>query len=146
MSRNLTTSTCYDCGKHTFRLEDMRGKPIEFRSYSEKDAVHIGCKCACPECGTVYFLWWRDAKWSDRDHRWGSGFVIDTSYYESFNDEHGYDEEAMRVELGLPEGSGYWQIREEWDKRFPGRSYLLDSMEDVWSLVKDNAEDKQWVW
>ena len=150
MSRNLTSSTCVDCGKHTFKLEDMRGKPIEFHGYSNMPPV-IGCKCACPDCGTVYFLWWREATWnmpSQHNNFEGNytGFVIDLAYYESFNDEHGYDGEAMRIELGLPDGAGYWEIRELWDKTFPGRGWLLYSMEDVGSLVKDNREDQQWVW
>ena len=76
MSRNLCRSTCCN---NTVRLSDLRGKPIEFRRFST-EPPKIGTRWDCPTCGTAYFaIWWDLAR----------GFVIDLSYYESFNDEPG---------------------------------------------------------
>lgn len=84
MSRNLTTSSC--CG-NILRLSDLRGKPIEFRKYY-KYAPRIGTKWTCPTCSTVYFAIWRSYdKYSGEADEAGR-FVIDLSYYESYNDEH----------------------------------------------------------
>ncbi len=84
MSRNLCTSSCCNT---TVRLEDLVGKPIEFRQYGDNPPV-IGTRWDCPECGTAYFVIWRDAKWSFELGKYVRGFVLDLSYYESFNDEH----------------------------------------------------------
>ena len=82
MSRNLCTSYCCD---NLVRLSDLRGKPIEFRRYYSEPVV-IGTKWVCPTCQTAYFAWWRDAIKSDRGDTI-RGFVIDLSYYDSFDDE-----------------------------------------------------------
>lgn len=82
MSRNLGTSSC--CGK-VVKLEDLRNKPIEFRRYKSEPVV-IGTNWICPSCHTSYFALWRDAQLNS----WGvvtRGFVIDLSYYDTFNDE-----------------------------------------------------------
>lgn len=88
MSRNLCTSSC--CG-NTVRLSDLRGRAIEFRRY-HTEPPHIGTRWDCPTCKTAYFAIWRDAEysWNPGDRmRLSRGFVIDLSYYESFNDEPG---------------------------------------------------------
>lgn len=113
MSRNLCTSSC--CG-NTVRLSDLRGKPIEFRRYHDAPPA-IGTKWTCPDCGTVYFVIWRDAQWSIEYGDWVRGFVLDLSYYESFNDEHRYDDDGNVVGLDEP-----------------------------WYLCQDNAEIRQTVW
>lgn len=84
MSRNLCTSSCCE---NVVRLPDLRGKPIEFRQYAN-DPPKIGTRWDCPSCGKAYFAIWRDAEWSYQSNNWIRGFVIDLSYYESFNDEH----------------------------------------------------------
>ena len=89
MSRNLCTSSC--CG-NIVRLSDLRGKPIEFRKM-KADPPNIGTRWDCPTYKTAYFVFWRDAKFDDLWGRWSSGFVLDLSYYESFNDEHGDPED-----------------------------------------------------
>ncbi|MEG4149477.1 hypothetical protein [Microcoleus sp. Pol12B5] len=87
MSRNLCRSTCCD---NIVRLSDLRGKPIEFRRV-HTDPPNIGTRWNCPTCGTAYFAIWRDAKWHFNGSKMAlaRGFVIDLSYYESFNDEPG---------------------------------------------------------
>lgn len=72
------------------KLEDLRGKPIEFRQYGSKNPPAIGTKWICPTCQTVYFAWWNDAKWQS-SHMEYSKFVIDLSYYATFNDEPDYE-------------------------------------------------------
>jgi len=83
MARNLCKSKCCNT---VVRLSDLRGKPIEFRRFRHEPSV-IGTKWLCPECHTAYFVIWRDAIYGYR------GFVLDLSYYESFNDEPGSPEE-----------------------------------------------------
>ncbi len=91
MSRNRSQSGC--C-KNIIHLSDLRGKPIEFRQYSEKQPPVLGTRWDCPTCGTAYFAWWEGAKWEGgwggRGGNWGR-FNIDTSYYETFNDEPLYE-------------------------------------------------------
>lgn len=84
VSRNLCTSSCCD---NTVRLSDLRGKPIEFRRYGKEPPL-LGTRWDCPACGTAYFAIWRGAEFRNHNHHWGN-FVIDLSYYESFDDEHG---------------------------------------------------------
>jgi hypothetical protein len=85
MSRNLCRSICCD---NIVRLSDLRGKPIEFRRYSDEPPA-IGTRWDCPTCDTAYFAWWRDGVWdSASGNGWARGFVIDLSYYDTFNDEH----------------------------------------------------------
>ena len=113
MSRNLCRSSC--CG-YTLRLEDLRGKPIEFRRYSNSPPV-LGTKWTCQNCGTMYFAIWRNAIWGTYPYNdWVRGFVIDLSYYESYNDEHDYED---------------------------GKIVGIDSPRH---LCLDNAEDRQTVW
>lgn len=81
MSRNLLTSSC--CG-NIVRLEDLRGKSIEFRRYSHEPVV-IGTKWVCPSCRTAYFVIWQDAVWEGNEV--SVGFVLDLSYYDTFSDE-----------------------------------------------------------
>jgi hypothetical protein len=78
---------------------------------------NIGTRWDCPTCGTAYFAFWRDAKWDNRLNEWGSGFVIDLSYYESFNDEHYIDEKGN-----------------------------IEGLDDPAYLCLDDAGDVQWVW
>jgi hypothetical protein len=88
MSRNLCTSSCCE---NTVRLSDLRGRAIEFRRYGN-DPPNIGTRWDCPTCQTAYFAIWRDAQYSwnpGARSLLSRGFVIDLSYYESFNDEHG---------------------------------------------------------
>jgi hypothetical protein len=113
MSRNLCRSSCCE---NIVRLSDLRGKPIEFRQYGSSDPPVIGTRWDCPTCATIYFAWWRDAKWSERLGDYSSGFVIDLSYYATFNDEPDYD--------------GKFDI----DKDKPA------------CLCEDDAENQQWVW
>lgn len=87
MSRNLCQSSCCE---NTVRLSDLRGKPIEFRRYHNSPPV-IGTRWDCPSCNTAYFAWWREGKWYHDSRSFGN-FVIDLSYYESFNDEPGLPE------------------------------------------------------
>lgn len=82
MSRNLCVSKCCE---NIVTLSDIRGKPIEFRRYAK--AINIGTKWACPTCETNYFVIWRDQSWDPLNFQMGN-FVLDLSYYESFNDEH----------------------------------------------------------
>lgn len=118
MSRNLCTSTCPDCGEHTVKLTDILGKPLEARRYGPY-APAFGARWDCP-CGVAYFVIIRqgDAFWSSTwdahnsvdfggrvnpqrgrfVHKYEDGheeqtgyFVLDLSYYESYNDEHGAD-------------------------------------------------------
>lgn len=91
MSRNLCRSTCCD---NTVRLSDLRGKPIEFRRYF-KEPPNIGTRWDCPTCSTAYFAIWRDAEYGFLTNgiQLLRGFVIDLSYYESFNDEPGQKKE-----------------------------------------------------
>lgn len=84
MARNLCTSSCCD---NTVRLSDLRGKPIEFRRYGNSPP-QIGTRWDCPSCKTAYFVIWRDAEWDFHSRDFARGFVLDLSYYESFNDEH----------------------------------------------------------
>lgn len=113
MARNLCTSKC--CG-NIVRLSDLRDKPIEFRQIGN-EPPDIGTRWDCPSCGTAYFAFWRSPKWSDIYQNWASGFVIDLSYYESYNDEHSYDKDGNIINLDKPE-----------------------------LLCLGDAEDQQWVW
>lgn len=81
MSRNLLTSSC--CG-NIVRLEDLRGRPIEFRRYSHKPVV-IGTKWVYPSCSTAYFMIWHPAQWERGEV--SVGFILALSYYDTFGDE-----------------------------------------------------------
>lgn len=98
MARNLCTSYC--CHTHV-TLADLVGKPIEFRAVGGDPPV-LGTRWDCPECGTAYFAFWRNAEWSHHYNDWGPGYVIDLSYYESYNDEHRYDGEGNVTGLDSP--------------------------------------------
>lgn len=134
MSRNLGRSYCCE---NFVRLEDMRGRPIEFRRYT-KYSPHIGCRWDCPTCGTVYFAWWRDSIDAN-----GVSFVIDLSYYESFNDEHDLDYAKMAKFLGLPEDTAPGEICKQWWLRCPGEEGLFKGPEHARHVCTDNAEDAQ---
>ena len=136
MSRNLGTSKCPNCG-YKFTIDDLRGKPIEFRRYS-KFTPKMGCRLDC-KCGEVYFsylhyehtYWSREAllsgDWENKEKYpefagkfaaegfmgpYNTGcFTIDLSYYDSYNDEKGDGD-----------------------------------MENPWHLCEDKAEDVEWVW
>lgn len=82
MSRNLLSSSC--CG-NIVRLADLRGQPIEFRRYGS-EPVAIGTKWICPSCQTAYFSIWRGG-YDEPIPK----FVIDLSYYDTFNDEPGLE-------------------------------------------------------
>lgn len=111
MSRNLCTSSCCN---NIVRLGDLRGKPIEFRRYGDSPPV-LGTRWDCPTCGTAYFAWWNEAPWYKDKMEYGN-FVIDLSYYATFNDEPDYEGE-MDLTKDKPE-----------------------------YLCEDNAEDRQDVW
>lgn len=143
MSRNLGRSYCCE---NIVRLEDMRGKPIEFRRYS-KYAPHIGCRWQCPTCNTVYFAWWVE----DRNF---STFMIDLSYYESFNDERDTDWEACAKFLGLPQDTHVSEVSKQWWLRCPDeepfrvdpdkttpRHLCLDNAEEVQEVLGDHRAD-----
>lgn len=147
MSRNLCTSSCESCG-YTVRLSDLRDKPIEFRKYGPY-APQIGCKFIC-ECGEVYFAIWRhkDGFWDSeslKDGSWKTDvrdagkfateytnhkgevvveqtgcFVIDLSYYATYNDEKHCDSEAEKL--------------------------INNGTDEPWHLCEDNAEEVQWIW
>ena len=87
MSRNLCRSFCCN---NTVRLSDLRGKLIEFRRF-HTEPPHIGTRWDCPTCSTAYFAIWRDAEYGYVNGKMQviRGFVIDLSYYESYNDEPG---------------------------------------------------------
>lgn len=138
MSRNLCRSYC--C-KNIVRLSDLRGKPIEFRRYASYQP-HIGTRWDCPTCKTAYFAWWRDAEYGENEHR----FVIDLSYYESFNDEHDTDEKVMAADLGVPADTPIGDIYKEWYARFPNRPLPVRSPENARWVCLDNAEDSQLLW
>ncbi len=109
MSRNLASSSCVECG-YVVRLSDLRDKPIEFRRYFTERPV-LGCRFDCA-CGEVYFAIWRG--------EWDSQFVIDLSYYATYNDEKPFD---------------------------PGvNDAILAGQEPPWHLCLDDAEDQQAIW
>lgn len=96
MSRNLHTSSC--CG-NIVRLEDLRGKPLEFRRYAREPVV-IGTKWVCPSCNNAYFAWWRDAQVGHGGVVL-KGFSIDLSYYDTFEDEPAREPVAQPKHLCL---------------------------------------------
>lgn len=109
MSRNLCRSTCCD---NTVRLSDLMGKPIEFRRIGT-DPPYIGTRWDCPTCGTAYFTIWRDAQWGYVNGKMQvvRGFVIDLSYYESFNDEPGDPSEIENPRhLCLDDASDFQEV------------------------------------
>jgi hypothetical protein len=146
VSRNLATSTCVTEGcprsGQPVRLTDLIGKPLEARRHGPY-APTVGVRYDCPGCGTAYFAWVRhyDTFWSrpydadkpvnaaghsnleqgrfvtpDRREQTGC-FVVDLSYWSTFNDEcYDEDERAGRIE-GPP-------------------AHTLDG----------DAADVQWVW
>lgn len=151
MSRNLCTSSC--CG-NTVRLSDLRGKPIEFRQYSN-EPPHIGTRWDCPTCLTAYFVIWRDGLGDSSSRGYSRRFVLDLSYYESYNDEHTYDDVRMASEVGMtphktvtPSGvvvyKNYLEILETWQKQNPDKPMPVS--QDAAYLCLDNAEDTQDVW
>ena len=120
MSRNRNRDSC--CNNY-IKIEDLIGKPLEFRKYGEY-APHPGVKWSCPTCKRVFFVWiqnncqfWNDPQDFDKEFielpdgrrfenvhkgkfaRWIKNhrgeevaenlgyYHIDTSYYESFNEE-----------------------------------------------------------
>ena len=68
MSRNLCSSYCQVCF-FKFKLEHLRGQPLEFRRYASYSPV-AGVKVECPTCGTFYFAVVRQ-----HDHFWGREFL-----------------------------------------------------------------------
>lgn len=146
MSRNLCSSTCVTDGcpraEEPVRLTEIIGKPLEARRYGPY-APEFGVRYECPGCGTVYFtiLRRRDSFWSDpedadaetdaaghrnrergrfvtADRREQTGcFVIDLSYWSTFNDEC-YGEDALAGRIDGPP------------------AFTLDG----------DAADAQWVW
>ena len=111
MSRNLARGRCCE---HTLRLSDFRGKPIEFRRYGKWPPV-MGTRWECPSCKTVYFIF---GVWDrlNANHQ-PATFMLDMSYYESYNDEHDYSPGGEDI-VGL-------------DKP---RNLCLDDAEDVQEL------------
>ena len=120
----------------------MRGKPIEFRRYGPYPP-HIGTRWDCPTCKTVYFAWWRDA-----EYVYGRSeipkFVIDLSYYESFNDEHDADLVEMARVLGAESPST--NLYSEWYKKFPDKEMPIRGPEHARHVCLDDADDVQSVW
>lgn len=132
----------------------MRGKPIEFRRYG-KEPPHIGTRWDCPECQTAYFVIWRDAIWSSYGSGYCRGFVLDLSYYESFNDEHAYDDVRMAIDVnmtphktvissGVVVYKNYLEILETWALTNPDKPMPVS--QDIAYLCLDDAEDSQDVW
>lgn len=156
MSRNLCSSYCRSCGR-LVTLNDLRGKPAEFRKYGPYAPV-MGFRYDCP-CGKVYFATFthKHEFWSPESLASGgwnspeltvmgrtfpnkeagrfvhmarhidgsetpvnSGcFVIDLSYYESYNDEE-WDEATQQEVLRGDRKPGY--------------------------LCEGDASEHQWVW
>ena len=156
MSRNLCSSYCRSCSR-LVTLNDLRGKPAEFRKYGSY-APLMGFRHDCP-CGKVYFatfahkneFWTRESLASGgwkapeltvigqtypnreagkfvhmerdldgREQPVNSGcFVIDLSFYESYNDE-------------------------EWDEA-PRQEVLRGARKPEY-LCEGDASEHQWVW
>lgn len=91
--------------------------------------------------------------------------MIDLSYYESFNDEHNYDDNKMAVEVGMKREiieheiyekksykpvktikvyDNYHEILNAWKQQNPGKPMPLASEPAYFCL--DNAKDIQEVW
>lgn len=109
MSRNLCTSSCVDCG-HTFRLSDLRGKPVEFRQYGPYAPV-LGVKVVC-KCERAYFAAWRyeDTVWdhpSLRDGSWKSPVYMIGSV--TLNNRHA-GRFAFEDKSGNVYNTGAWSI------------------------------------
>lgn len=94
MSRNLCTSQC--CGR-ILRLSDLRGKPVEFRQYGSY-SPQMGVRWDCPLCGEAYFAY---------IHQREKSFVIDLSYWTTYNDEPCYDPEITKQILSGERDPGW---------------------------------------
>lgn len=96
MSRNLLSIDCVDCepggrGPGYFDIENLIGKPLEFRQYGDEAPVP-GVPWTCTRCKTKYFViieHYYDSYTDSYQTR------FDLSYYESFNDEHNDDKESI---------------------------------------------------
>jgi len=157
MSRNLTTSSCPECG-YTVRLSDLRGKPIEFRRYSIY-APQIGCRFDC-SCGAVYFVMWHA-----KDNFWGVQSINDGSWKDPVSRHNGQEfpnKEAGRFAVeregwkGKPEvhQTGYYVIDLSYWTTFNDEQESADlvrmSIEagnvPPAHLCLDDALDTQWEW
>jgi hypothetical protein len=145
MARNLCTSSC--CG-NVVRLSDLRGKPIEFRRYDANPPV-LGTRWNCPSCNTAYFACWKE----------GTKFAIDLFFYESFDNEHDYDDALMALDVGIEPDVresqnpmakdtiqvylNYWGIVQAWKTKNPGEAIPIKNLDTPAYLCLDDAEDAQ---
>lgn len=107
MSRNLLIDDCPECGHDWPGVEDLTGRPVEFRQYAEGrsgDPVTPGVPWRCPGCQTLYFMW--------LSYGWGPGgypahqdIPADASYYGPYNDEPGPEDEPRHLAAPLASGA-----------------------------------------
>ena len=80
--------------------------------------------------------------YSDSTH-----FVIDLSYYESFNDEHDVDYNKMAEVLGLSSKEAkVADLYKLWWEKFPKTDMPFKGPENPRHVCTDNAEDAQKIW
>lgn len=147
MSRNLCTSSCPHCG-YLVRLSDLRGKPVEFRRYSQYAPV-LGVKFDCT-CGKIYF-----AAWEHKHTMWGYGDLESGRWNEpTFNFTiHGkpvsvanYDQGryAFKTASGDLEDMGSFSIDLSYYESYNDEEGMpLKDGEEPAYLCKDNAEEAQ---
>lgn len=148
MTTNLMTDKC--CGIQV-KLEDLVGKPIEFRRCG-RYAPQIGTRWDCPKCGTAYFVLWthRPQFWGYEGRRQAlndnirlpSGKVIPNRHKGRFivEGEFGTPIETGVFELDL---SYYESFRDEPVPDEEEKEAIRKGEKDPWHLCTGGAEDVQ---
>lgn len=149
MSRNLCKSSCPHCG-YLVRLSDLRGKPVEFRRYSQYAPV-LGVRFDCP-CGQIYFAAWehKDVSWSHeqlQNGQWNKP-TFDFEIHGKAVSVPNYDQGryAFKTGSGSVENMGYFTIDLSYYETYDDEMGMpLKDREEPAHLCKDNAEDAQCI-
>ena len=154
MSRNLCTSSCCE---NVVRLEDIRGRPIEFRRYG-RYAPTIGTRWDCPTCGTAYFVIWRhsDTFWGKEGIRKGYHKADIIDYAAEYgrgsdprpNEYKGrfFIESNFQGETHVEETGTFTLDLSYYESYNDEHSYSKDVTSKPAHLCEDNAEDVQVEW
>ena len=163
MSRNLGTSYCIECGYGPLKLDDLRGKPIEFRRYFSYVPA-LGCRWDCPRCNTAYFAIWsvteefwsreslNNGQWKDPVYHLPDGstypnstagrFAVEnTSSFGGVTQTTVHNTGCFTIDLSYYETYNDEPMDDGEDKDAIRRSEA-----HPWHLCADNADDAQLEW
>jgi len=140
MSRNLCTDRC--CGV-IVRLEDLAGKPLEFRKYHDYRPV-VGTKWTCPKCNKVYFVIIRT-----RDTVWGEDLKdqfdhdkIAFCHGRHVHDNHNKGKFAKRYKDGQVHELGSYEFDLSYYESFNDEGEGVESEDPQYLCVEDDEKTR----